>query len=969
MPGSSLVKRERYRPLTSGSVWLFASLVGMWVVGTLTGASSAYIIFSTVLAFVVSSAVSGLYRMRRVRMDVVHVPAQLSTHNTSVLSIQATEFCNVRLKGASQYTEIAPGDTQQLEFIAENPGILSGVEVESRVSGWLQVVQWKRTHALEFPSPTLVIANPQAVDMPPESATSKKDVPSSQPHAYKVDMTGVPDGVRSWRQGDEAKMIHWRSSLRASELIVVSRSTAPPQVTAVVVDSNAEPSAELKRVSGLAAAIFAQSGIVLAKTTFGKSYQFASYDEFSRWVTQLLSPPASFVPAQVTPERLSTLSRLVSSATAAYVFMLMAFVQVLAWLPASVAVAAISASTVFFAVSAKPPSAVLRFAIQLGAISISIIYAFATTSGTPTPLELIRGPLPLIVVVLLVVHSLDVVDKRTLRFQSSATLLLGVFAISLSVSGLMPLAAVALVMLWMLTWIVCRSTQLAVSWHQLSSRKLRAGLSVSFAAALALASLLVIPVPAGSASFSFPVTPPGSFQVNDPGGLLTPTGNTPRQRNAGSSRSTTPGSSGSYDGFTDSLDTSVRGDLGDAAVMKVRANKPAFWRGQTFTDFDGRRWSSTATSEQRVSRDNTIINPSLGDVRPSKSIPLEIFSQTYFMQVDMTNLLFGAYRPTETDFAGDVWVQSDGTFRSTVTLPAGSVYSVVSNRPQVTSEILRSQGKVDSRLTDEGLSAFEDELAISETTTDRTIDLATELVGSAPTTYDGVLALEAWLGSNVEYDLDSPIPSEGADAVDDFLFESKRGFCEQIASSMVMMLRSQGIPARLAVGYASGSYDSFSGVFTVKASDAHAWAEVWFPEIGWQPFDPTAAVPLAGETSASSIGRAFISDIAEMITDYFLFILGAGLFLFVGKLSITAFRRRRHRRRIGWWGRAVEDFCKQQGHDLASVSSAKTISEIAGVEYMSAASFLNSYLYDPGFDVHDTELQAEYEKVLAASIK
>ena len=62
------------------------------------------------------------------------------------------------------------------------------------------------------------------------------------------------------------------------------------------------------------------------------------------------------------------------------------------------------------------------------------------------------------------------------------------------------------------------------------------------------------------------------------------------------------------------------------------------------------------------------------------------------------------------------------------------------------------------------------------------------------------------------------------------------------------MLRELGIPARLAVGYTPGERNPFTGLYEVKASDAHAWAEVYFPGIGWQGFDPTAKVPLAGES-------------------------------------------------------------------------------------------------------------------------
>ena len=142
-------------------------------------------------------------------------------------------------------------------------------------------------------------------------------------------------------------------------------------------------------------------------------------------------------------------------------------------------------------------------------------------------------------------------------------------------------------------------------------------------------------------------------------------------------------------------------------------------------------------------------------------------------------------------------------------------------------------------------------LDIPRSTSDRTTELAEELRVD-DSTYGTILAYQQWIGQNTRYELNAPIPN--GDAVDSFLFDSQLGFCEQIASSLVVMLRTQGVPARLATGYVPGDRDRISGVFTVKASDAHAWVEVWFPETGWQAFDPTASVPLAGDAERSTVG-------------------------------------------------------------------------------------------------------------------
>ncbi|HNG20294.1 MAG TPA: transglutaminase-like domain-containing protein, partial [Candidatus Obscuribacter sp.] len=82
-------------------------------------------------------------------------------------------------------------------------------------------------------------------------------------------------------------------------------------------------------------------------------------------------------------------------------------------------------------------------------------------------------------------------------------------------------------------------------------------------------------------------------------------------------------------------------------------------------------------------------------------------------------------------------------------------------------------------------------------------------------------------------------PPPDKDPLEYFLFEIKEGYCDYYASAMATMLRSVGIPARTASGYAEGTFDEESKVFFVTAADAHTWVEVYFPEYGWVEFEPT----------------------------------------------------------------------------------------------------------------------------------
>ncbi|HEX5912110.1 MAG TPA: transglutaminase-like domain-containing protein, partial [Rubrobacter sp.] len=122
---------------------------------------------------------------------------------------------------------------------------------------------------------------------------------------------------------------------------------------------------------------------------------------------------------------------------------------------------------------------------------------------------------------------------------------------------------------------------------------------------------------------------------------------------------------------------------------------------------------------------------------------------------------------------------------------------------------------------------------------ERTRALAGRLTESTTNPYDAVLRMNQYLKETYPYDLSIPPQMEEMDAVEYFLFEQKRGYCEQFSSSLAVMARSLGIPARVATGYAPGEYNPFTGYYDVRASDAHAWVEVYFPGYGWSTFDPT----------------------------------------------------------------------------------------------------------------------------------
>jgi transglutaminase-like putative cysteine protease len=137
------------------------------------------------------------------------------------------------------------------------------------------------------------------------------------------------------------------------------------------------------------------------------------------------------------------------------------------------------------------------------------------------------------------------------------------------------------------------------------------------------------------------------------------------------------------------------------------------------------------------------------------------------------------------------------------------------------------------------------------------------VVADAPTEYAAVNRIEAHLRGRYVYDEAPqyparrpdgtvPTPDEAVPPLADFLLNGRAGFCQHFAGGMAVMLRTLGIPARVAVGYTGGRFDPELERYVVLDRDAHSWVEVWFPGEGWLPFDPTPGRSAPNPASVSS---------------------------------------------------------------------------------------------------------------------
>jgi transglutaminase-like putative cysteine protease len=184
---------------------------------------------------------------------------------------------------------------------------------------------------------------------------------------------------------------------------------------------------------------------------------------------------------------------------------------------------------------------------------------------------------------------------------------------------------------------------------------------------------------------------------------------------------------------------------------------------------------------------------------------------------------------------GQVPIYDDlNTVYSTDRLQPGEDYSVESMVSQADEQTLRQAG---TNYPDWVRNRY---LELPRDLPVRVIEKAHEVVDQAGASnpYDTAIALQNFLRTyNYNTKIDAPPP--GRDAVDYFLFDSKQGYCTYYSSAMVVMLRALGIPAREAIGYAPGDYDSTTREWVVRESASHAWPEVYFPGAGWLEFEPT----------------------------------------------------------------------------------------------------------------------------------
>ncbi len=330
----------------------------------------------------------------------------------------------------------------------------------------------------------------------------------------------------------------------------------------------------------------------------------------------------------------------------------------------------------------------------------------------------------------------------------------------------------------------------------------------------------------------------------------------------------------------------------DVVVMSVESELPSYWRASSLDSFTGTAWVTSQAFLESIEgipqgqSDETGRYPSyVYEIPTSEPTPEgRTVTQTFHIQSVYTNYFFTGGDPHSLTIDQDIPLRMNRMRSLRVNSALGPTlrYSVVAVVPEITPADLVGLGTDYSSELDEYLTLpfdhVDDIEGTDKETTWRNImadkepdgwewaDLYTlnrEIVGDATDPYQITLRIEQYLRRFYTYSL-TPPASEYSSPYAAFLFEGHTGYCQHFAGAMALLLRYNGIPCRVAVGFTSGEAQDEDTYF-VSTNNAHAWVEVFFPTVGWVGFDPTPgqSLPTAG---ASSTSPGFVNPFSSSST-------------------------------------------------------------------------------------------------------
>lgn len=260
----------------------------------------------------------------------------------------------------------------------------------------------------------------------------------------------------------------------------------------------------------------------------------------------------------------------------------------------------------------------------------------------------------------------------------------------------------------------------------------------------------------------------------------------------------------------------------DSTALRVQFFGPApptsemYWRGPVLWDYDGRRWT-----QARWLRDVPPPEVEAGATHWDYAMEVEPTDRRQLVALELPDAA-----PAGTRLSLD--------------------YALYSPRPLATLTRWRLRSAPPLRFQPKlGNVLRQAALALPPGFNPRSVAMARQWraeAGASSPEADLAIARRALAMFRASFGYTLETPLAGRDAVDEFLFDTRAGFCEHFSSAFVVLMRAAGVPARVVTGYAGGYRNPIGGYWLVRNSDAHAWAEIWLEGRGWVRMDPTAAV-------------------------------------------------------------------------------------------------------------------------------
>jgi transglutaminase-like putative cysteine protease len=254
-----------------------------------------------------------------------------------------------------------------------------------------------------------------------------------------------------------------------------------------------------------------------------------------------------------------------------------------------------------------------------------------------------------------------------------------------------------------------------------------------------------------------------------------------------------------------------------------------YWRSLTYDTYTGRGWATSRTETRSYEADEPVQEPDLPAHR--------VLNQRVQVIDENDRILYAAGSLVTVNQPYKVaWRRGQGEDIFGVTAESNT-YRVQTLVSTATVKTLETAGTTyPAWITDRYL-------ALPENIPTRVLNLARDLTATEPTPYDRATAIEQYLRTTYPYTLNVPQPPVDQDIADYFLFDLQKGYCDYYATAMVVLARAAGLPARMAVGYITGTYDALNAQYIVTEAEAHAWVEIYFPGYGWIKFEPTGGRP------------------------------------------------------------------------------------------------------------------------------